>query len=89
MDRTYDIFEIVDTAPIWRGAITGHDAAIARLRKLAEHSQNEFRLMHLPTNSLIAVIPAKHPANSANLRESPQPNPAGENPENENPVGPT
>lgn len=89
MDRNYDIFEIVDTAPIWRGAITGHDAAIARLRKLAEHSQNEFRLMHLPTNSLIALIPAKRPANSANPRESPQPNPAGENPENENPVGPT
>lgn len=59
MDRHYDIFEIIDEDPIWRAAVYGHDAAIVRLRELASTSQNEFRLMHIPTKALIAVIPAK------------------------------
>lgn len=58
MDRNYDIFEMIGENPIWRGAVPGHDAALARLRELASKSQNEFRLMHIPTNALIAVIPA-------------------------------
>jgi hypothetical protein len=62
MDRNYDIFEIVGDDPIWRGAVLGHDPAIFRLQELASKSQNEFRLMHIPTNTLIAVISAKKKA---------------------------
>jgi hypothetical protein len=58
MDRNYDIFEIIDGDPIWPDAVPGHDAAIARLRELASKSQNEFRLLHISTNAVIAVIPA-------------------------------
>ena len=59
MDRRYDIFELVGEDPVWRASISGHEAAIVRMRELAEGSQNEFRLMHIPTNAVIAIVAAK------------------------------
>ena len=59
MERTYDIFEIENGQPFWRGAVSGHEPAIAHMRDLATKSNNEFRLLHISTSSLIAVMNAK------------------------------
>lgn len=61
MERTFDIFEIENGHPIWRAVVSGHEVAVARMGELATKSNNEFRLMHVPTNSLIALIDAKKP----------------------------
>lgn len=59
MERTYDIFEnMPDGSLLWRAAIPGHDGAIQKLRELAAKSPNEFRLMHIATNTVIATINA-------------------------------
>jgi hypothetical protein len=66
MERTYDIFEVLTNCDLeWRDFAEGHDAALARARELAAGSKNEFRVMHLPTNSVVAVFNAKQsPAGS-------------------------
>jgi hypothetical protein len=57
MDREYDLFEVFpDGTQIWRDSVAGHEKAIGRLRALAEATDNEFRVMHLPTNTLIASL---------------------------------
>jgi hypothetical protein len=59
MDRTYDIFEVVDGTAIWQKAVTGHDEAVAIASAFAQLTTNEVLLMHLASN---AVIPyAKRP----------------------------
>lgn len=59
MDRQYDLFEILpDGAPVWRGAVSGHESAILKLRELAAETENEVRVMHVPTKSIIAVMNA-------------------------------
>lgn len=64
MERTYDIFEVLPDGDLeWRDFAEGHDAALARARELAAGSRNEFRVMHLPTNSIVAVF---------NTRQSPE-----------------
>lgn len=63
MERTYDIFEVFpDETVEWLESVPGHDAALSRARDLAAKSTNELRVMHLPTNSIVAVL---------NRRESP------------------
>jgi hypothetical protein len=60
MFRTYDLFEVMPKGElIWRTKVEGHEAAIAKLEESAKKSRNEFRLMHLPTNAVIATINAK------------------------------
>lgn len=60
MERTYDIFELLpDGHSIWRCSIVGVEPAIQRIRELGGKSQNEFRVMHLESKSLVAVINAK------------------------------
>ena len=55
MDREYDLFEVFpDGSLVWRDSVTGHEKAIQRLRELAVLTDNEFRVMHAPTNALIA-----------------------------------
>jgi hypothetical protein len=55
MDREYDLFEVFpDGSLVWRQSVIGHENAIKRLRELAELSDNEFRVMHVLTNTLIA-----------------------------------
>jgi hypothetical protein len=57
MDREYDLFEVFpDSSLIWRQSVTGHENAIRRLRELVELSDNEFRLMHVSTKTLIASL---------------------------------
>ena len=57
MDRNYDLFEILpDGSPIWKCAVAGHENAIQQLRELAAKTNNEVRIMHLPTQTVIAVL---------------------------------
>jgi len=56
MERTYDIFErLQDGTLLWVEVVHGHEEAIRKLRLWAEKRPNEFRLMHLPSNTLIAT----------------------------------
>jgi len=61
MDRIYDIFEMIEDGPVWRAVVSGHDDAVTRAKELASRSMNEFRVMHLPTNSVVAVLNASQP----------------------------
>ena len=59
MDRNYDLFEILpDGSPLWKCAVTGHENAVQQLRELAKHTDNEVRIMHLASNTIIAVFNA-------------------------------
>ena len=71
MERTYDIFEILsDGHMVWRGAVAGHEAALARMRQLASESSNEFRMMHLPSDSVAAILNAKDARSSTDKQET-------------------
>jgi hypothetical protein len=60
MERTYDIFEVLpDKALLWRECVSQHEAALARMRALAESSTNGFVLIHLATNAVVAVLEGK------------------------------
>lgn len=68
IERTYDIFELLTDSDLeWRDFAEGHDAALARARELAAGSKNEFRVMHLPTNTIVAVFNAKQSPNPGNV----------------------
>ena len=57
MDRDYDLFEVFpDGTQIWRDSVTGHEKAIRGLHELAALTENEFRVMHIATSSLIASM---------------------------------
>jgi hypothetical protein len=57
VDRNYDLFEILpDGSPIWRCTVAGHETAVQRLRELARQTDNEVRIMHLSSNTVIAVL---------------------------------
>lgn len=56
---SYDIFEMIRDAPIWRASVKDHDAAISKMRDLALVSNNQFQVMHMPTNAVVAVIAAR------------------------------
>lgn len=74
MDRNYDLFEILpDGSPLWKCAVTGHENAVQQLRELAKHTDNEVRIMHLASNTIIAVFNA--PPKSGDTR-APQNQPA-------------
>ena len=60
MTREYDAFEVLpDGTLIWKETIVGHENAIAKLQRVAQDSPNEFRLMHVPTKTVIATINSK------------------------------
>ena len=73
VQRTYDIFEVLpDGEFVWRDFVEGLDATLARARELAAQSTNEFRVMHLPTHSVVAVLNAqKSPAQSGEVPPAP------------------
>ncbi len=72
MDRNYDLFEILpDGSPIWKCAVAGHENAVQQLRELARHTTNELRIMHLSSNTIIAVLNA--PAQRIDLASPTQP----------------
>jgi hypothetical protein len=56
MQRTYDIFEIKNGQPLWMATVEGHEAAIQMAMQLSKQSTNELRVMHIPTNSIVAVF---------------------------------
>ena len=57
MEREYDLFEILpDGNPLWRGAVHGHENAIAKLREVAAQTANEVRVMHMASNAVIAAM---------------------------------
>jgi len=57
VERTYDIFEqLPDGTMLWVTAVQGHDEAILSLKWWGEKRSNEFRLMHIPTNAVIAKV---------------------------------
>jgi hypothetical protein len=61
MNRVSDAFEVLpDGTLIWRATVEGHQRAIDELWKVAKCSENEFRLMHLPTKTVIATINNKN-----------------------------
>lgn len=56
----YDAFEVLpDGTLIWKATVVGHEDAIKKLQQLAKHNRNEFRLMHVPSKTVIATINAK------------------------------
>jgi hypothetical protein len=62
MTRDYDLFEILpDGAPIWKELVTGHEEALRKLQELAKRTTNEVRMMHVPTNTIIATLNAPEP----------------------------
>ena len=71
MERTYDIFErLSDGTMLGVAAIDGHDEAILKLKWWGENRWNEFRLMHLASNSLVAAVNApKRPPDQAVVEE--------------------
>ena len=57
MDSEYDLFEIFpDGSALWRITISSHEEAIKGLREWSAQTANEVRLMHLPSNTLIAAM---------------------------------
>ena len=57
VDRTYDIFEISpDGTSVWKMSVAGHEAAIRKLHDISERTPNELRLMHVPTQMVIATV---------------------------------
>ena len=57
MNREYDLFEnFPDGSRVWRAAIVGRDAALAKLKELASKSANEVFAMHLPTEEILAKM---------------------------------
>jgi len=60
MNRVYDAFEVLpDGTLIWKATIEGREDAVKKLKQVAKDSPNEFRLMHIPSNTVIATINAK------------------------------
>jgi hypothetical protein len=58
MKRKYDLFEMFpDGGVLWRGAIEGHENAVARLEDLSLHTTNELRVMFAETVISRANIP--------------------------------
>lgn len=57
MERQYDLFKhFSDGDVLWRMTVTGHENAIQQLKKLAATTPNEVRVVHLPTQAIIAVM---------------------------------
>ena len=74
MDRSYDLFEILpDGLPIWKCAVAGHENAVQQLRELARHTTNELRIVHLSTNTIIAVLNAPPHSETAHSSGQTQP----------------
>jgi hypothetical protein len=56
MEREYDLFEHFSNGDVlWRMTVIGHENAV-QLRELSATTSNELRLVHLPTQSVIAVM---------------------------------
>ena len=57
MERQYDLFEHFSGGDVlWRMTVTDHENAIQQLKQLAATTSNEVRVVHLPTQAVIAVM---------------------------------
>lgn len=55
----YDLFEIhPDGAAVWRDVVSGREQAVLKLRELSAATANEVRVIHLPTNTVVAAFHA-------------------------------
>lgn len=54
MDREYDIFEVLQSGPVWRCCVKGLVEARAKVEELTRSSSNEFYAMHLPSQAIVA-----------------------------------
>jgi hypothetical protein len=62
VNRDYDLFEILpDGSPIWKELVSGLAEAIRKLEELGKETKNEMRLMHVPTNTIIATVNTREP----------------------------
>jgi hypothetical protein len=62
MEREYDLFEVLpDGAAIWRETVHGHENVIQRLVELSKRTTNEVRVMHVLSNTLIAMMNGPKP----------------------------
>jgi hypothetical protein len=60
MNRVYDAFEVLpDGTLIWKATVEGREDAVEKLKQVAKDSPNEFRLMHIPSKTVIATINCK------------------------------
>ena len=60
MSRVYDAFEVLpDGSLVWKAAVRDGEDAVEKLKQVAKDSPNEFRLMHIPTKTVIATINCK------------------------------
>jgi hypothetical protein len=60
MSREYDAFEVLpDGTLVWRATVVGHEDAVKKLKEVAKDNPNEFRLIHVPTKTVLATINAK------------------------------
>ena len=57
MNREYDLFEVLsDGGVVWRQTAAGRENALQKLGELSKRTSNEVRVMHVPSNSLIASM---------------------------------
>lgn len=62
MEREYDVFEILpDGGPLWPCAVHRHQNAIAKLEEVASQTENEVRVMYMPSNAVIAAVNVPKP----------------------------
>ena len=62
MERQCDIFEIQPNgSPLWKSAVADHEKAISIPKQVAAKTANEVRIMHIPTNTLIAALNVPKP----------------------------
>ena len=73
MDRSYDVFEIFpDGSMIWRASVAGLEPAVRKFKELSRGGANEFRLMHLPTHTVIATTKTVPPQSKPPQQTRPQ-----------------
>ena len=57
MEREYDLFEqFANGEVLWRMTVTGHENAIQKLSELSATTYNEVRVIHLPSQAVVAVM---------------------------------
>jgi hypothetical protein len=57
VDRDYDLFEILPNGVLlWRAVLSSRERGMKKLQELASISTNQFLLMDVPTNSVIASM---------------------------------
>ena len=59
MRRDYDIFErFSDGSTLWRACVAGRYEAQRKMQEMAEHSENEFFLIDIQAEVLLAPLSA-------------------------------